>query len=388
MDRSGVAMTPLEEKLKLLFDKRPDMKGKILTAGELSDYITWMAHDYGPNGLSLENLPVYIGGERQRELAERLLRNPMDKQALALLSTGYGVLSERRYILQNHDISVGRMIRYMPGQWHTSEFFEVYYAPYGECPVYFKNEAITLSRGAVLIVAPDIVHATPCYADDSFLQYFMLRSSTFERVFWNQLPESSLMASFFRKALLGEADTSWLFFDTAEDSDLLRLAEKIDAEFREAGNYSTQMLNALMTEFFILTLKRYESSARLPRTEDFYWKQEYSAILSYIQQHFTEAGIKDVAEEFHYSTRQISRVVRSCCNLSYAQLVLKLKMERAALLLTQGNASVAEIGELVGYDDTSSFCRAFSRYYGKTPGSYQADGCKDSNLTFEPRMKR
>ena len=90
--------------------------------------------------------------------------------------------------------------------------------------------------------------------------------------------------------------------------------------------------------------------------------------MSYIQQHFTEAGIDDVAKEFHYSTRQISRVVKSCFDLSYAQLVLKLKMERAAMLLTQGSISVAEVGELVGYADTSSFCRAFSRYYGTTPG--------------------
>ena len=57
-------------------------------------------------------------------------------------------------------------------------------------------------------------------------------------------------------------------------------------------------------------LQRYESTARLPRSGDFYWKHEYSAILAYIQQHFAEAGIEDVARQFHYSTRQISRVVK------------------------------------------------------------------------------
>ena len=371
MSRNDLSITPLEEKLKLLLEQRPDMRAKIPTAEELTTYISWLVREHGANSLKLDSLPVYIGDERQTQLAERVLKNPMDRQALEQLSAGYGMQSERRYILQSHDISLGRMLRYMPGQWHTSDYFEIYYAPYGDCPIHFENEVVVLCRGAVLIVSPNILHASPCYTDDAILHYFMVRSSTFDQVFWSQLPESSLLASFFRKSLSGESGASWLFFDTAEDRDLLQLTEKMETEFREAGNYSSQMLNALMTEFFILMLKRHESSARLPRKDDFYWKHEYSAILSYIQQHFTEAGINDVARAFHYSTRQISRVVKNCFDLSYAQLVLKLKMERAASLLTQGGASVAEIGELVGYADTSSFCRAFSRYYGITPGGYK-----------------
>lgn len=370
MGSRDMAMTPLEEKLKLLYEQRPDVRNRILTAGELTAYISWMVQEYGANSPGPESLPVYIGDERQTELAERVLKNPKDKQALEQLSAGYGMQSERRYILQSHDISLGRMLRYMPGQWHTSDYFEIYYAPYGECPIHFEKEAVTLSCGAVLITAPDIMHASPCYADDAVLHYFMVRASTFDRVFWSQLPESSLLASFFRKSLSGEAGASWLFFDTAGDTDLLHLTERMEAEFREAGSYCPQMLNALMTEFFILMLKRYESSARLPRTEGFFWKHEYSAILSYIQQHFTEAGLDEVARAFHYSTRQISRVVKSCFDMSYARLVLRLKMERAAALLTQGGTSVAEIGELVGYADTSSFCRAFANYYGMTPGAY------------------
>ena len=370
MDCAQVDMTPLEEMLKQFLSKRQDIENKIPTAEELSAYISWMATEYGTNGMTLDSLPVYIGGDSQMRLAERVLRNPKDTQALEQLSTGYGLQSEHRYILRNHDITVGRMLRYMPGQWHTSDYFEIYYAPSGDCPIYFENEAVTLSHGAVLIVAPHIVHASPCYADNAILHYFMVRASTFDRVFWGQLSESSLLASFFRKALSGGEGASWLYFYTHEDAELLKLCEKMHQEFREAGSYSAQMLNALMTEFFLLTLKKYESTARLPRTEAFYWKHEYSAIMSYIQQHFTEAGIEDVAKEFHYSTRQVSRVVKNCLDLTYAQLILKLKMEKAAALLTQGGLSVSAIAIAMGYSDTSAFYRAFTKYYKMTPGDF------------------
>ncbi len=373
MDSVYTEMTPLEEMLKQLLSERADMRNTIPTAEELTAYISWMAEEYGTTKLTLDSLPVYIGDESQMRLAKRVLENPSDKQALDLLSAGYALQSERRYILTSHDISIGRMLRYMPGQWHTSDYFEIYYAPNGNCPIHFENEVVTLFHGAVLIVAPNIVHASPCYADDAILNYFLVRASTFDRVFWSQLPESSLLASFFRKALSGGEGAAWLYFDTHEDAELLRLSERMHQEFQEAGGYSAQMLNALMTEFFILTLKKYESTARLPRTDDFYWKHEYSAILSYIQQNFTKARIEDVAKEFHYSTRQVSRVVKTCLDLTYAQLILKLKMEKAAALLQQGELPIAAIGSSLGYSDVSSFYRAFTRYYRTTPRSLVPD---------------
>lgn len=365
---NDMEMTQLEESLKLFFLERTDIHNRILSADELAEYISWLVRQYGNIEYSLYDLPITINNEKQLKLAERILSGRIDPVSFRQLSSSYSLQSEQQFISAKQDISLGRMMRYMPGQWHTSDYFEIYYAPYGKCPVFFQKEKIDLCNGQILIAAPNIVHASPCYADDAILYYFMVRASTFESVFWNQLPKNSLLASFFHRSLSASETTAWLFFDTEKDEQLLSLTHQMNAEFEEAGNYSAQMLNALMTQFFIRILKKYEKSARLPRTDDFYWRQEYSAILIYIQQNYAKAGIRDVAETFHYSTRQISRVVKDCFNLSYAQLILKLRMERASELLRQGDVSVSEISEMIGYADTSSFCRAFLLYYGVSPG--------------------
>ena len=367
MSLEPIAMTPLEERLKQILQQRPDMQNHIPTGEELSVYISWMAETFSSGNLTLNTLPVFIGNTTQSRLAGRVLQNPRDKQALEQLSRGYQVQSEQQYIMSNHDIHVSRMLRYIPGQWHSSDYFEIYYAPCGNCPISFEEETISLSHGAVLIVSPGILHASPCYADEAILHYFLVRSSTFERVFYNQLPENSLLLSFFHKALNGENNASWLYFDTREDERLFQLTRRMDQEYQKPGSYSAQLLNALLTEFFILTLMDYESTARLPRTEDFYWKHEYSAILSYIQQHYTEATLEDVGQEFHYSSRQISRIVKSCLGLTYAQLVMKLKMEKAAELLGQGTVSIPAISRSLGYSEPSSFYHAYTSYYGTTP---------------------
>lgn len=374
MDTIDSAMSPLEDTLKRLYQTRPDIENRILDAQELSDYISWMAETYGHQyrgKITFAHIPAPVGDSVQQMLAQRAMLDPSDKQAFAMLSDGYAQQSESRYIRINQDISVGRMLRYMPAQWHTSNYFEIYYAPQGECTVYFERETVKLSGGAILIVAPRVNHATPCYHEDAVLHYFMVRASTFDRVFWSQLPKDSLLAAFFHKALAEKEAAAWLYFDTNEDPDLLQLHSRLTDEFHRGGAYSTQLMNALMTEFFILALAKYESTARLPRTEGFFWKHEYSAILSYIQKNYAHTRIEDVASVFHYSTRQISRVIRDCLDLTYAQLVLKLRMEHAAAMLQRSEGSIDYIAQSVGYSTTSSFYRAFISYYSCTPAEYR-----------------
>ncbi len=364
-------MTPLEELLKEMLEKRPDMQEQIPDAEMLTAYIAWMSETYGEQyrpRLSPEDIPVPVARSDQRLLADKIMKQAPDARLLSRFSAGFALQSEQWSISADYDVSMSRMLRYMPGQWHTSEYFEIYCAPAGPCPIHFTREALTLSAGSILIVAPGVVHASPCFAEDAILYSFMVRSSTFDRVFFHQLPEHSLLADFFRRALSGENDASWLRFETEQDPELDSLLARIEAQSHEDEPYSGQLMNTLLTLFFILLLKNHEHTARLPRSGSFYWKHEYSAILSYIQQNFAAAGIDDVARHFHYSTRQISRVVKESLHLTYAELIQKLRMEQAMRLLSRGTLPIAEIGASVGYADNSSFYRAFRTYYGKTPG--------------------
>lgn len=370
MPLSSLPMTILEEMLKDCLAQRPDVRDHILTSDDLTEYIRWMAktHDR-PANISIVDIPLRHSGSRMAEIADKMLDNPTDDQMLSLLSSGYSKQSEERYILAGHDISVGRMLRYMPSHWHTNSYFEIYYAFSGNCPIHFKDEIITLKQGTVLIVAPSAAHASPCFSDDSVLVYYMVRSSTFDQVFWNQIPSDSLMATFFRQALSGQHPSSYLHFETGGDEDIHRLLLQIYHEYYLDNPYQSQLLNALMSTFFILLLRRYEGTARLPRTEDFFWKHEFSAILSHIQANYATVTQAELAQQFHYSERQISRIVQSCMGMTYNQLILKLRMEKAAALLRQ-KVSIEAVSNAVGYSTVSSFYRAFIRYYDCKPAEY------------------
>ncbi len=129
-------------------------------------------------------------------------------------------------------------------------------------------------------------------------------------------------------------------------------------------------MNSMMTTFFLLLLQRYEGTARLPRSENFYWKHEFSAILSYIQANYSCVKIRDLAERFHYSERQITRIVQNCTGQSFEALVTRLRMERAALLHNTGTP-IGKISQDVGYATISSFYRIFSATYTCVPAVYR-----------------
>ena len=377
-----LSMTELELSLKDCLSKRPDVQSHILTGCELQEYTEWMAKAYGhtqtPQRQAQLLASFQVDGKLpMAALGKRLMSNPGDPGAIELLSQQWGSQTEGSYIAPEQDISAWRMLRYMPAHWHENQYFEVYYSFSGNCPIYFQNEIVTVKPGSVLIVAPHVLHANPCYGDDMVLIYYNIRSSTFDRVFWNQIPTGNLMSGFFRQALSGKEPNSYLHFETDRDAEIQRLLANIFKEYLQGGEYASKLMNAYMSTCLILLLQRYESTVRLPRTETFYWKHEYSAILSYIQAHFTTVRLEELSEHFHYSEKQIRRIVQSTTGMSYSDLLAKLRMERAGLLMKRVGLGMDDIASAVGYTTVSSFYRAFSAYYGITPAEYRRTAALD-----------
>lgn len=214
------------------------------------------------------------------------------------------------------------MMRYMPAHWHTSDSFELYYVFSGECPIHFPEETVVCHPGSVLIAAPGALHATPCYGDDRVLITSIIRASTFEQVFWNQLNSQNLMSVFFRQALHQGNPAAYLWFDAPRDRELEDLLTHIRRELEQGLSYSSQMANTLMSAFFILLLRRYEQTAQLPRTGNLRWKREFTSLFQYIQDHAATTSLPEIAAQ-------------------------------------------------TGYSGVNSFYRAFEQYYSCSPGSYR-----------------
>jgi AraC-like DNA-binding protein/mannose-6-phosphate isomerase-like protein (cupin superfamily) len=370
----SLPMTLVESLLKEAMERQEEYDGRILSYEELTDYVAGLIESYGrQHGRATEEmLPYFTPGNEMTRLAGEIVIAPDSRRARAALLKAMAVQDDESFLPSGKDISVGRMLRYYPAHWHSATYFQVYYAFSGNCPVHFQNEVVTLPPGGVLIAAPGVVHATPCYKDDAVLAFYMIRAATFRRVFWNQLGDGNLLSRFFRIALEGEKPASYLYFDTGEDPEVRHTLLQVYKEYQLDEPYSSQMVNALMRLFFLLILRRYEGTARLPRTDHFFWKHQFSAILSYIQSHYQEATLADMAERFSYSPKQVGRIVKTCTGQSFGNLVRGLKMKKAAELLLDRQYPPEEVAPLTGFATLSSFYRSFRDYYGLPPKEWLA----------------
>lgn len=80
---------------------------------------------------------------------------------------------------------------------------------------------------------------------------------------------------------------------------------------------------------------------------------------------------KDYANKLGYSPSHLSRELKKSWGKSPGKTLRNMRLDEAARLLKSTNMSAYDIGQKVGYNSASSFNRAFSIRFGKTPMKYR-----------------
>ena len=88
------------------------------------------------------------------------------------------------------------------------------------------------------------------------------------------------------------------------------------------------------------------------------------------------AEIRSVAEIASYAGLERSYLYKLFCRhcgMPPSRYLMQCRLERAAEMLENQELSIADVGALVGFYDTSHFYRAFSAKFGTTPKKYRED---------------
>ncbi|MEM1094459.1 MAG: helix-turn-helix transcriptional regulator [Bacteroidota bacterium] len=81
-------------------------------------------------------------------------------------------------------------------------------------------------------------------------------------------------------------------------------------------------------------------------------------------------GVHALAAAVSLSRVQLHRRVRQACGVSPGALIRERRLDRAAQLLRQEDASVTETVYAVGWNNLSHFAKVFRRRYGMLPSAY------------------
>lgn len=95
-------------------------------------------------------------------------------------------------------------------------------------------------------------------------------------------------------------------------------------------------------------------------------------IMKYVQNHYYDVTLDDLAESFNLSKPYLSRYIRQKSGMTFQEAVKKARLKKARKMLKESNQTVESIAEKVGYETVEHFNRLFKKTYNMTPGQFRA----------------
>lgn len=247
---------------------------------------------------------------------------------------------------------------------HWHEELEIVYVYEGPLYLTIDNQDYIGKKGDIFIVNSKEIHKM--HVQDNNVRYgtllFPLNSLLFQ-----ETDEST------RKYLQPLYTGDVMFYHTLEDAEL---TEKLFSIIMEIVHLNKQKVPAyrfgtkalLLQILFLLFNNHMEISSRKSHKNSTLNRD----IISYIGERYTtDLTLMEIADKFHMSYKYFSRYFKNTFNTTLSDYIMKLRLERAELLLSSTELSVTEISLQTGFNNISFFIRSFKKAYGMTPLQYR-----------------
>lgn len=254
--------------------------------------------------------------------------------------------------------------------YHDHDFYEINYVFEGELLEYVDGRQITLRRGELLLMAPEVRHIALPYKraraynvllSQDFVASLAVRLEKCEKEnYLSDLVKSSGYRVFH--GVHGACEPL-----IADMHDYLRKSKR-------KTPYRSLLAECLATELAVRlamfgcdVYTRAENVLRENLSEEVVGKR----ILRYIDENHGAVELDGLSRYFGYSTRQIQRLVERYGGLSFSKYVQNVRLAYAGRCLQRTDMPIGEIARVCGFDSTEYFCRWFKKYRGETASSYR-----------------
>jgi len=261
--------------------------------------------------------------------------------------------------LKPNTVQQGVIINEMP---HKHFFTELHYIFSGEEQLILpeKNQTLTLCQGQIALIPAGTYHGTESEPDKKVVRIcFYLGIDTESR---KNHPAQALLQN-AKDVLITESSTI--------DSIMQRCRMVME---QETTSLSATQKGILLLEAVLelLQLGINEKAQALSREPE-HTRQKW-IIEEYLETGFHKNdGLEGLSRQLYLSQRQTRKLVYRFFGEDFRTLIIRRRMETAALLLQDPTKSLETIAAKVGYTSYSGFHLAFVRFFGCTPGQYRSN---------------
>jgi AraC family transcriptional regulator, regulatory protein of adaptative response / methylphosphotriester-DNA alkyltransferase methyltransferase len=87
-----------------------------------------------------------------------------------------------------------------------------------------------------------------------------------------------------------------------------------------------------------------------------------------------DLALDEIARRVASSRRQLQRAYAEIGHTTFREHLTRVRMQRAAELLSRRGMTVREVARRVGYRQPAQFAKAFRRFQGQAPSAFRSSG--------------
>ena len=314
-----------------------------------------------------------------REILERLSRiSPEERAILAgrrqidreiYMDGAHDVISGEKLLKQGRLIAIRPHTRFVAFPEHTHDYVEIVYMCQGATTHIVNGERLRLETGELLMLGQNARQQIEAAGEGDLAVNFIVRPAFFSSALPLLGEEETPIRRFILSCLHGENEAGYLHFHVAEILPIQNLLENLLYTLMEEVPNRRGILQMTMGLLFAQLMNHTE--ALQFETQE---QNAVMAVLRYIEEHYRDGSLSDIAERLHYELASLSRLIRRKTGRNYTELLQEKRLSQAGWLLRNTDWKVDEIARAVGYENISYFHRIFAARFGQSPRRYRA--CK------------
>lgn len=303
------------------------------------------------------------------EEEQTLLDGSVNIDRSIYMDGGQDIVSGKKLLLPTKLITVRPHTRFVHFPEHTHDYVEIVYMCQGSTTHIVNGIKVELMTGELLMLGQNALQEILPAEENDIAVNFIIRPEFFSATLSYLGDDETPLRRFIVDCLCGENETGFLHFKVSDVLPVQNLVENLlwtlisDTPNKRGINQATMglLFMQLLNHTDRLTVNSPEQELVLQ-------------ILRYVEEHYREGSLAEIAEVLHYDAAWLSREIKRRTGKNYTDLVQDKRLSQALWLLKNTNKKVDDIAVAVGYENISYFHRLFAKRYGVSPK--KARDCK------------
>ena len=256
---------------------------------------------------------------------------------------------------------------------HDHDFFELAYLHTGRATHHHEGGSDDLDAGHLLFLSPGVRHRLELASGSLVVNLILRTTLLLGQSIWAALPHARYFSDYINDhKRLAVPSRRFLSLPAEVQDDPARVKSMIEGivveDMERKPGWSAvceSHLVALMTILGRSSWPGYVAGSGAKGEE------LVRVILGWVQKHYADVTLAQLASQFSYSPSHISRLVRRHTGRKLVDIVRDVKLERAADLLSGSTFAVPEVARSVGFASASHLHKVFRARYGMSPAEYR-----------------